>query len=154
MITGPDTGWQAEFGIDAGRSSAFFASKDDLDSRDPAVSQSHVVRRAFDLLGLNGVLCDASSPLVYFKVVRSIRPADLIELHRGFWNHGEAPILAVVSPKEVQIYSGLARPKAEADSRGQWSGLVTTIDRASLALREFLPAVESGEFFRHASAVF
>jgi N-6 DNA Methylase len=154
MITEPDTRWQAEFGISAGRSSAFFASKDDLDSRDRSVSYSHVVRRAFDLLGLNGVLCDASSPIVYFKVVRSIRPADLVELHRRFWNHGEAPILAVVSPNEVQIYSGLARPIDQADSRGQWLGLVTTIDRASLALREFLPAVESGEFFRTHSRSF
>lgn len=66
----------------------------------------------------------------------------------GSGNHGEAPILAIVSPNEVQIYSGLARPKDQADSQGQWSALVTTIDRASLALREFLPAVESGAFFR------
>ena len=117
MITGPDTGWQAEFGIGAGQSSAFFGSKDDLDLRDPPVAHSHVVRRAFDLLNLNGVLCDASSPLIYFKVVRRIRPAELVELHRRFWNHGEAPILAVVSPDEVQIYSGLARPKDQADSR-------------------------------------
>src|SRR5438132_11857434 len=122
MITEPDTRWQAEFGIGAGRSPGFFASKDDLDSRDPPVSLSHIVRRAFDLLGLNGVLCDVWSPLVYFKVVRSIRPSDLVELHRRFWNHGEAPILAVVSPNEVQIYSGLARPKDQADSQGQWSG--------------------------------
>jgi hypothetical protein len=148
MITEPDTSWQAEFGIGAGRSAAFFASKDDLDSRDPLASHSHVVRRAFDFLNLNGVLNDGSSPLVYFKVVRSIRPADLVELHRRFWNHGEAPILAVISPSEVQIYSGLARPREKAGSGGQSSGLVTTIHRASAALREFLPAVESGEFFR------
>lgn len=85
MISEADTRWQAEFGIERGRSAAFFESKDDLESREPPVSHSHIVRRAFDLLGLDGVLCDASSPLVYFKLVRSIRPADLIELHRRFW---------------------------------------------------------------------
>src|SRR5437899_11994789 len=98
MTATPETAWRSEFGITAHRSPDFLASKDDLDSREVSVPHAHVLRRAFELLGLDGVLCDQTAPLVYFKVVRRILPTELQELHRQFWNHGGAPILAVVTP--------------------------------------------------------
>jgi hypothetical protein len=143
----PET-WRSDLGLGAGRADGFFASKADLDSVDGVIPHAHVIRRAFDLLDLNGVLCDQAAPLVYFKVVDRIRDAKALELHRRFWNHGGAPILALIAPSEVHIYSALARPSDRSDAEGRSAGLVTTIDRASVALREFLPAVESGEFFR------
>jgi len=153
MTSASDTAWRAEFGIDEKRSSGFFASEDRLDPRDGPVPHAHVVRRAFNLLKLDGVLCEQAAPLVYFKIVRRILPADASNLHRRFWNHGGAPILALIAPAEVQVYSGLARPTGQADTSVQLPGFVTSIDRASVALREFLPAVESGEFFRrHATS--
>ena len=148
MTAASDTAWRAEFGISEKRSRGFFASKDELDPRDAPVPHAHVVRRAFDLLKLDGVLCDQAAPLVYFKIVRRIQPADVSDLHHRFWNHGGAPILALIAPHEVQVYSGLSRPKGQTDTSAHVPGLVASIDRASAALREFLPAVESGEFFR------
>ena len=145
--------WCREFGITARPSHAFLTSKDDLQSRDPPVPQAHVVRRAFDLLGLDGVLCDQTAPLVYFKIVDRIQPAQALDLHRKFWNHGGAPILVIASHGEVQVHSGFARPTPHPDLMGPPS-LVDTIERASSALREFLPSVESGEFFRRHSKSF
>ena len=154
MSATPDTMWRKDLGLGAARAPSFFGSKDDLDRTDEAVPHAHVVRRAFDLLELNGVLCDQAAPLVYFKVVDRINEPELLKLHRRFWNHGGAPILAVIVPSEVRVYSALARPSDGTDAEGRRAGLVTTIQRASSALREFLPAIESGEFFRRHSSSF
>lgn len=82
-----------------------------------------------------------------------IQADEVRDLHRQFWNHGGAPILVLISAREVQVYSGFARPTRQSDLTGHPS-LVTTIERASSALREFLPSVESGEFFRRHSKSF
>lgn len=148
MSATSDMAWRDELGLRAARAPAFFGSVNDLDRTDEVVPHAHVVRRAFKLLDLDGVVCDQASPLVYFKVVDQIRNAKLVELHQRFWNHGGAPILAVIGPSELHIYSGLARPSDSADSEGQLAGFVTKIQRASAALRAFLPAVASGEFFQ------
>ena len=153
MTARTDTAWRSEFGITDDRSGSFFASADDVRERATVAPHAHVLRRAFGLLNLDGVLCDQAAPLVYFKQVPEIQPADVVDLHRQFWNHGGAPILVLISPKEVRVYSGFARPTAEVESTGRPS-LVTTIARASSALRELLPSVESGEFFRRHSTSF
>jgi hypothetical protein len=146
--------WRVDLGLGTVGAPGFFGSKGDLDRADEPVPHAHVIRRAFDLLSLDGVLCDQAAPLVYFKVVHQIQEAKLLKLHRTFWNHGGAPILAVIAPTEIHVYSALARPADSQDSEGRRAGLVTTIERASDALREFLPAVESGEFFRKHSTSF
>ena len=140
--------WRSEFGIDSRGPTVFFASKAELNAPGVGASQGHVVRRAFDLLKLDGILCAENTPLVYFKQVTQIDPAEVMRLHRTFWNHGGAPILVLVAPAQVHIYSGLIRPLPQTDRDGNIHGFVETLDRASSALREFLPAVESGEFFR------
>jgi type I restriction-modification system DNA methylase subunit len=142
------TDWRSEFGIPHAGPKAFFASKAELNASGTQASQGHVLRRAFDLLNLDGILCTGNTPLVYFKQVKQIDPAEVLRLHHSFWNHGGAPILLLIAPDKVHVYSGLTRPVAEVDRSGHIPGLVDTLDRASVALREFLPAVESGEFFR------
>jgi hypothetical protein len=140
--------WRIDFGVGDTRSKAFFASKAELQAPNVHASQSHVLRRAFDLLRLDGVLCAENIPLVYFKEVNRIEVAEVAELHRKFWNHGGAPILVLVAPDQVHIYSGLVRPTPQTDTISGLPALVKTLDRASTAIREFLPSVESGEFFR------
>jgi N-6 DNA Methylase len=148
MSIATEKDWQKEFGIEDAAPKTFFASKADLNAPGADASQAHVVRRAFDLLELDGVLCTENTPLVYFKQVKRIKTAEVAGLHRKFWNHGGAPVLVLVAPDQVHVYSGLVRPIPEADSGRAIRGLVETLDRASAAIGEFLPAVESGEFFR------
>ncbi len=148
MTTASMPAWAREFGITKRPSRGIFATKGDLDTEGAAPPHSHVLRRAFDLLDLDGALCDPAAPLVYFKVVDRIQVADVLGLHRRFWNHGGAPILVLIAPGEVQVHSGLARPADPELHTGHAPSLVETIDRASSALREFLPAVSSDEYFR------
>jgi hypothetical protein len=139
--------WRNEFGIASAGPRDFFTSKAELNAPGTTASQGHVLRRAFDLLELDGIFCTENTPLVYFKKVNGISPAEVARLHRTFWNHGGAPILVLVAPDQVQIYSGLVRPLPHADANSVIPALVQTLERASIAIREFLPTVESGEFF-------
>ncbi len=137
--------WRKDFGISKRNYPNFFSGKDDLTS---SVPQAHVLRHAFDLLKLDGILCVENAPLLYFKQVEEIRTSEVLKLHRQFWNHGGAPILVLISKDRVHIYSGMSRPVPKDQVQDTLPALVKTLDRVSEGLREFLVSVESGEFFR------
>lgn len=147
MSVSPKVDWRNEFGIASAGPRGFFAAKADLNVPGITASQGHVLRRAFDLLDLDGVFCRENTPLVYFKKVNRIQTAEVARLHRTFWNHGGAPILVLIAPDQVQIYSGLVRPLPHTEAHGAIPALVQVLERASIAIKEFLPTVESGEFF-------
>lgn len=151
MSTAVDDDWRSEFGIVADGAKRFFTSPSDLNTSGVATPQTYVVRRAFELLALDGVLCSETAPLVYFKRVDHIETAEVARLHRAFWNHGGAAVLVLVAPDQVHVYSSLSKPRlAGKGPDAPMLGLVETLKRASSALRKFLPAVQSGEYFhRH-----
>jgi hypothetical protein len=148
MATTSSKEWKKQFGIDHIGVPSFFTAKSELNEAKGDASQSHVLRRAFDLLELDGILCTENVPLVYFKEIKTVRPEDVLILHRRFWNHGGAPIMVLITADDVHIYSGLVRPAPQPNPDGSVPGLVEILKRTSTALQEFLPAVESGEFFR------
>jgi hypothetical protein len=85
-----DKDWPKEFGIGNGGERVFFASKAELNAPGTDTSQGHVLRRAFDVLKLDGVFCTESTPLIYFKQMKRIETPEVARLHRKFWNHGGA----------------------------------------------------------------
>lgn len=145
MPTGVVKEWRKEFGLDDRKPPHFFSSKDDLNV---FVPQAHILRRAFDLLELDGILCTNNTPLVYFKLVDNITTEIVLDLQRQFWNHGGAPVLVLISKDQVHIYSGLSRPVAQSEVRDNPPSFVETLDFVAEGLQEFLTSVESGEFFR------
>ena len=148
MSSSTTSQWQSEFGIVSEGPKVFFGSEAELNASSADVPQSHVLRRAFDSLKLDGILCTEKTPLVYFKLVNRIEVAETALLHHKFWNHGGAPILVLVAPNEINIYTGFMRPGPQTSPHGDIPALVERLERASNAIREFLPAVESGEYFR------
>ncbi len=52
-----DTDWLEEFGLDSAQPDIFLLSKKDLSSVATQGPQRHVMRRAFDLLKLDGIVC-------------------------------------------------------------------------------------------------
>lgn len=141
--------WQTDFGLADKAYPGLFTSKAQLG---PRVPQAHVLRHAFEQFDLDGILCIENQPLIYFKQTTNARSVDVTELHRRFWNHGGAPILALISPTYVQIFSGMLRP-TEGDLGVDTPGLVETINRVADELQRFLVAVETGAFFqRHRRA--
>lgn len=137
--------WQKEFGIDERKPPNFFSGKKDLSA---SITQAHVLRKAFDLLELDGILCTENSPIVYFKQIGELTPDKIHQLHSQFWNHGGAPILVLVSKEQVHVYSSMSRPELIHEAQENPPSLVKILDRVSEGLREFLTSVESGEFFQ------
>lgn len=152
MSTASAGRWHRDFGIENGAYPGFVASPDDLTEEG---RYAHAVRQAFELLELDGMFCSDRTPLVYFKEVDTVDGGEMLGLHRKFWNHGTAPILVLVSPEQVQIFSGMARPEpTEAKSGAQPRCLVDTLERTADQLDSFLVAVESGAYFREHEASF
>ena len=147
MIATAQKDWKKDFGLDGRKPPHFFSSVDQLDDAAGKVPHPHTLRRAFEQLGIEGVLCQERSPVIYFRQVRKIDPADIINLHRSFWNQGIAPILVIIAPDEVHVYSGLIPPEDTLTETGQAPGFVETLNRVQDQLRSFLLSVESGEYF-------
>ena len=133
------------FGIEKGTYPGFVASVDELVMEDP---YSHRLRQDFKFLELDGVFYSETTPLVYFKKVDTIDHDQALRLHRRFWNHGTAPILVLVAPDQVHVYSCMVRPQPMQKSIAKPSCLVDTLERAADVLQHFLIEVESGAYFR------
>lgn len=148
MTTATQKDWKEEFGLDGRKPPSLFTSKEELT---PATPQAHLLRRAFELLELDGVLCTDHSPLIYFKQVKRITAEAAYKLHKQFWNHGGAPVLVLISDTDVHVYSGMSRPGESAPAGSdELPSHIETLNRVADALRTFLTAVESGEYFhRH-----
>jgi hypothetical protein len=147
MITAAQKDWKQDFGLDSRKPPHFFSSVDQLDDAAGKTPQPHALRRAFEQLEIDGVLCQERSPVIYFRQVKKIEPADIINLHRSFWNQGIAPILVIIAPDEVHVYSGLVPPADALSEVGEAPGFVETLNRVQDQLRSFLLSVESGEYF-------
>ena len=151
MSTDSATPWRTEFGIGHGVHPGFVGSKEEL-VRDGRFAGG--LEEAFDRLELDGMFCSDQTPLVYFKEVEAIDEAEARGLHRRFWNHGTAPILVLVAPESVHIYSGMTRPEPMEGRGARPRCLVGTLERVADHLETFLVSVESGAYFREHEASF
>lgn len=140
--------WQSDFGFRSNSTATLFSSLAEIDAEPSGVPQQHALRRAFSQLEVDGIFCQDQSPVIYFKEVDDFQPAKIAELHKRFWNHGIAPILALISPDEVQVYSGFLRPNTSESESTQPAGLVQQLARVADELESFLISVSTGEFFR------
>lgn len=141
--------WKSEFGLDCETRGTFLSDVSEIDAAVSLVPQSHSLRRAFGQLELDGILCQDKSPVIYFKQVDELQPANVAELHKRFWNHGIAPILVLIAPDEVQVYSSFLRPNTSGGEPTQLTGFVQQLARVADDLQSFLISVTTGEFFRH-----
>lgn len=148
-MTASGQDWRNELGIAELRPPVFFSSEDEITRTDNIVPQAHALRRAFERMKLDGILCVQNNPLAYFKEVPSIDPVEVQKLHRQFWNQGLAPILVLIDPKEIHIYSGLSVPSEKVRDLNS-SSLVQQLSRVAdeAKVRQLLLSMSSGEFFR------
>lgn len=149
MPAAPATDWRKDFGIEGRRPPALFSSLREIDEAGSAAPLPHALRRAFEELQLDGVLCfeqeQTRTPIIYFRQVERIETVEVARLHRLFWNQGIAPLLVLIAQDQVHVYSGLTDVRGAGD---QNHGLVETLNRVADRLRAFILAVESGEYFQ------
>lgn len=140
--------WRKEFGLDVRAAPNFFSGSGDVDAAGNAAPQPLLLRRAFEQLKLDGVLCQDRAPIIYFRVVAKIESSEVARIQRLFWNQGVAPILVLIDENEVHVYSSLAQPKRATTDQPQASGFVEKLNRVGDELQRFILSVESGDYFR------
>jgi hypothetical protein len=86
MSTGAVQNWQREFGLEEKRPPTFFSNLEDVNTAGSKAPQPHVLRRAFEYLKLDGILCQDKAPVIYFRTIDQIDNDTVMELHRRFWN--------------------------------------------------------------------
>lgn len=142
--------WIEELGLHLSQPPVYFRGIDDLNAVRHSVPQAHAIRRAFEELELDGVLCIADAPAAYFKFLETSDPTIIRELHRRAWNQGLAPVLVVVTPHDVLVFSGVITPAKTDDELSSDGRLIQTLNRvvAALEVRRFVLGLETGEYFR------
>lgn len=150
MIRSSSLDWREQLGLSGRRSPEFFNTLEEINTGKQSLPQAHIMRRAWKDLELNGILCVNNAPYIYFKEVSSIDSEQMRKLHRQIWNQGIAPLLVVISPTKVQVYSGLALPAKDDQDVSQQNRLVKILDRVTdeIELKQFIRSIELGELFR------
>jgi len=125
----------------------FFTALEEIEAQTPILHYTHAVRRAWEEMGLGGVLYVDRSPAAYFKQVPDITDLEVRTRQRCLWNHAITPILVLVSPREVRVYSGRSLPAGDTERPDDADRLVRTLNRTSdvLEISQLVPAIESGQ---------
>ena len=124
----------------------FFRSAEDIEKYAGRHPYSHLMRRAWETMHLNGILCVDGRPTVYFKEVQQLDSRTQRERYQKFWNQGLATLLVVKSPKEVQVFSSLAEPAKEDSVIEDEHRLVEILDSTAKVL--FVRRVQTGQIYR------
>jgi len=142
--------WRQPLGLTERRPPDVYSQRSQLTSARRPPAHAHILRRAWDVLGLDGIVCFGGQPAVYIKTVDDLTPSEVRELHLSLWNQGAAPILLIVSRLHVHVYSGLAlpaQPDAKVDDQDRH---VETLDivKDALNVASLIGRMESGVYFQ------
>ncbi len=122
----------------------FYSSLGALQDDRGGITCAHATENAWARMELDGVVAIGNSPGVYIKETQTFDPVAEDELHRKLWLHATAPLLIVIDPSRVRVYS--SRPKVTKDSRQTF---IEVLSRATDALQVYnlLQRVQGGEYF-------
>ncbi|MBN1575659.1 MAG: N-6 DNA methylase [Chitinispirillaceae bacterium] len=147
MIAITHKDWKSEFGLESREPPYFISNVDQIENPALNVPQSQTLRSAFEQLHVDGVLCLERNPTIYFRQMPKCDTNEILKLHRDFWNQGIAPILTIITPEEVHVYSGLIPPQEKPENGIERPECVEILMRVEEKLRSFILSVESGEYF-------
>ena len=83
MTADMGTDWPEEMSIADRMPPYFFGSRGQIDAAAGRVPQAHALRRAFDGLAFDGIVCRSNTPFLYFKEVPRHRPREVGEPFSG-----------------------------------------------------------------------
>lgn len=131
-----------------------FSETERLVASRPELRRSlHHLRKAFEELDVDGVLCLDGVPAVYLKDFdEPVSREEVNALQRRVWNHGVATLLAIRDPHRVLLLSAVVGPSREnSDAVTDHPAYVDELNRASAALEHsdaFAADLVSGGFYR------
>ncbi len=146
----PNSNFLKTFDLKSLRPPVFFQSVQDCQEASKNHPNSHIMRRAWDQMGLSGIYCIENKPTIYFKEVDEIDPDEARKLQSQLWNQGFATLLIISSETEVQIFTGLVPPIRASHENDQNQILVEVLDKTTkvFEIQQLVQRVETGQFYR------
>jgi hypothetical protein len=147
-------GWEARV------ESSLLNAQDDWRNSAQFRSHGHTLRRLFDDLRLDAVLCVAGRPTVCVKDARELSEDEIARLRGALWNLGSTTLLMVERQTKVLLFSTLVMPFRKDDPTAIIPELsnetITSLEDAELALRlrQFIRRVETGVIYRDNKQLF
>jgi len=140
----------AEFGEYISHGSLFLSSVEQIDLHHVLLPYAHYLQQAWIELHLDGVLCVDGRPMVYLCEAKRFTTEQKRERQRFVWNQGLVPLLVLLTPGQVEVYSGVRKPlKPDAPDDTLDSTLIPDLGNIAKALEcaKFVRSVETGQFF-------
>lgn len=147
-------GWEARI------ESSLLNAQDDWRNSAEFRSHGHTLRRLFDDLRLDAVLCVAGRPTVCVKDARELSEDEIEGLRGALWNLGSTTLLMVERQTKVLLFSTLVTPSRKDDPTGISPDLtnetIASLEDAELTLRlrQVIRRVETGAIYRDNKPLF
>lgn len=141
----------AEFGKHVSHGSLFLSSVEQIARHPILLPYAHYLQQAWDILKLDGVLCVDGRPIVYLCEAKRFTTEQKRERQRFVWNQGLVPLLILITPGQVEVYSGVRQPqKLDAPDDTPEHTLITDLGNLTDALRcaKLVRSIETGQFFQ------
>jgi len=122
-------------------------------------SHGHALRRLFEDVEADAVLCLERRPAVCIRRVEDSTEVDIENIRHRLWNLGATTLLIVETRSDIRVFSTLVKPSRE-DRTGDRAQLTneTIIDLAAvslaLQLRQMIRRIETGAIYRANKSLF
>lgn len=122
-------------------------------------THGHVLRRLFEDVKIDAVLCVEGRPTVCVKDARTLSSEDVESIRHQLWNLSAVTMLVAEGSQDTRVFSTLTKP-ASNDPHGTKAQIdAETIDLLGLAalalrLRQFIHRVETGAIYRDNESLF
>lgn len=141
-----------EFGLPKLPAGTYFDSVEAV-TEQASPGQAHHMRRAFEDIGIDGILCVDRVPTVYFKRISgTLARKEANDLQKKVWNQATASVLVVRDDRTVFIFAAQGKPDGNK-SAGEIQHHPSFVEQmnwtaAVLEQERFVERVASGAYYR------
>lgn len=148
---------QKQFGLGDSSSGLIVVDPAEASSTPELSGQAHYIRRAFDRLDLDAVVCVDGVPTVLLASFgKPIARAKVNDLQRKFWNLGTGTLLVLLDPTAMFVFSGMMLPSNDDGEITEHEALVEKLDLVADTLDacQLVTRVATGRYYRDHSIKF
>lgn len=142
---------QQQFGLGDSSSGLIIVDPAEALTNPNLKGQSHYIRRAFERLKLDAMVCVDGLPTVFLaKFDKPIARFKVNELHRRFWNLGTGTLLVLLDPTAMFVFSGMMLPSNAEGEITEHDAFVERLDLVSDTLEacQFITRIATGSYYR------
>jgi len=146
------------FGLGPLPDGVYLLSASDAEKEPSLRGQLHHIRRAFDAVKVDGILCVDARPTVYFKDYATPLDREEVNLrHKLCWNQGIATVLVLRDPQRIYIFSGLIKPNNDtAKPISEHGAYIESLELVARVLEahHLVENIASGHYYRSHQSFF